>query len=283
MAILRTVSVLATIFIASRAPIDVQGYQSNKQHNRFPCQSKSKILEIKSNYQNIQDKGVLHSRRNINNLIKSTFLISPLIFARKTNAFEGGVGGLGKTKPNTGVRFANPDLAPDISSVSIPGSYNAELVAPDGTRTFMSFYAQWPMLKSQGIESRDLANAEASFVQVAQTPDGYNGILKKKFFADSVFAQTGKYGAYGDVSDVKVSKVDSNDQRDLYLVSFTTLTPAMRESDRKAYISTKVVGDGVFMLVTGSTMQRFGSQEKLLRKVADSFECLEAPKSSLRR
>lgn len=249
------------------------------------------------------------SRKQFNNLLKSTFCLSPLALlftktaADPSNAFEGGVGGLGKTKPNTGVQFANPDLIPDVatklSTTSIPGDYNAELLAPDGTPVFLSFYAAWPMLKSQGIESRDLANAEAAFVQVAPKPDNYSGTLQKKFFIDTIFGPTGKFGAYGEATDVKVSKVpggvdsestststsNNSKQRvgDLYVVSFTTLTPAMRESDRKAYVSTKIVGDGVFMLVTGTTMGRFRSKEGLLRRVAESFDCLEAPRSSLRR
>ncbi len=206
-------------------------------------------------------------------------------------AFDGGVGGLGKTKPQTGVVFAYPELAEvAIQELSIPGDVNAELLTPDeGTPVFLSFYAPWPMLKSQGIESRDLANAESSFVQVATIPDGYKegDVLKKQFFIDSIFGQTGKYGAYGTPTDVKISKVPlgENEKRNstLYQATFVTLTPAMRESDRKVYISTKVIGNGVFMLVTGTTLPRFKGQEKTLRKVADSFECVEAPKSSFRR
>jgi len=225
------------------------------------------------------------TRKQFNKLLLST-VMATTTYATTSNAFEGGVGGLGKTKPQTGVQFSNPDLIPDVSTISIPGDYNAELLAPDGTPVFLSFYAPWPMLKSQGIESRDLANAEAAFVQVAPKPDYYvdGGALKKKFFVDSIFGQTGKFGAYGEPTDVKVQKVpEEQNKKDLYLVTFTTLTPAMRESDRKVYISTRVVGDGVFMLVTGTTSGRFRSQEGLLRKVAESFDCVEAPKSGLRR
>ena len=57
----------------------------------------------------------------------------------------------------------------------------------------------------------------------------------------------------------------------------------MRESDRKALIAVSTVGDGVFMLVTGTTAARFKSQESILKKIAGSFVCVEAPKSSLRR
>lgn len=235
------------------------------------------------------------SRRQFHKLLISTTIsTASLPFFQPTaqsNAFEGGVGGLGKTKPNTGVIFANPDLIIDPSSISTPGSYSSEIIGPDGTAVVLSFYAAWPMLKSQGIESRDLANAESSFVQVAMKPsyvsidsssaDMSTVTLKKQFFAEAILSQSGKYGMYGEPTDVKVIKVDPSSG--LYLLSFTTLTPSMRESDRRAYVATKIVGDGVYMLVAGSSLVRFKGQDSLLRKVADSFEVLEAPKSSLRR
>jgi hypothetical protein len=57
----------------------------------------------------------------------------------------------------------------------------------------------------------------------------------------------------------------------------------MRESERKAYITVSIVGNGVFMLITSSTGARFKTQEPLLRRIGDSFSCVEAPKSKLRR
>ncbi len=88
---------------------------------------------------------------------------------------------------------------------------------------------------------------------------------------------------YGTPTDIKVKKVQDNNNGSIYIATFTTLTPAMRESDRKALISTSIVGDGVFMLVTGTTVARFKGQEELLNRVAESFACVEAPKSSFRR
>lgn len=227
----------------------------------------------------------------IQNILQSsaaTIAVSQISFTTRAAAFDGGVGGLGKTKPSTGVVFANPENVDSASSISTPGDYNAELLSPDGsTPAFLSFYAPWPMLKSTGIESRDLANAESAFVQVEKLPEGkVVSNLPKSFFVNSIFGQSGKYGMYGTPTDIKVSKLrDGNGDGSsiVYLASFTTLTPAMRESDRKALISVSSVGDGVFMLVTGTTMARFKTQEKLLTKVADSFVCVEAPKSSLRR
>lgn len=209
----------------------------------------------------------------------------------KANAFEGGVGGLGKTKPSTGVVFANPDNVENAAPISTPGDYNAELLSPDGTTpAFLSFYAPWPMLKSSGIESRDLANSESAFVQVVPLPlSSTTGKslsvtnLPKSFFVNSIFGQTGKYGAYGTPTDIKVSKVRDGESSSIYTATFTTLTPSMRESDRKVIIAATEVGGGIFMLVTGTTLTRFKSQGALLNKVVDSFVCVEAPKSSLRR
>lgn len=223
-------------------------------------------------------------------------------------AFEGGVGGLGKTKPQTGVIFYNPELlVSSRQSFSSPGIYSAEIVRPESTDNsgndsnntpiLISFYAPWPMLKSDGIESRDLTSTESAFVQVAtKTPTGTNIgsttseedgsflVLTKEFFEKSILSLEGKYGMYGLPTGIKVQKLnhDSKSQTGLYILSFTTMTPAMRESDRKVFVSTKIIGNGVYMLVTGTTAARFKGQEALLRKVAESFECIEAPKSKIR-
>lgn len=226
------------------------------------------------------------SRKKINNLLVSSVAVtlSSLVSSKPSNGFEGGVGGLGKTKPQTNVIFANPDMIE--TNIITPGDYNAELIAPDGRPIFLSFFAPWPMLKSQGIESRDLANPESSFVQVSSLPKNYvkGNPLTTQFFMESIFGPSGKFGMYGSPSDVKIRKLDSSENKnDLYVASFTTLTPAMRESDRKAYISANVIGGGVCMLITGTTTSRWKTQEPLLRKTAESFICAAAPQSSFRR
>ncbi len=131
------------------------------------------------------------------NFIRRAIIAPFLVTLPSTaEAFDGGVGGLGKTKPETNVVFSNPDNIEVASSISTPGDYNAELVAPDGTTpAFLSFYAPWPMLRSSGIESRDLASSESAFVQVAPLPEGKSvSNLPKSFFVDTIFGQTGKYG-----------------------------------------------------------------------------------------
>ena len=73
------------------------------------------------------------------------------------------------------------------------------------------------------------------------------------------------------------------DCQGLLTVTFTTYTPAMRESERKLYLKLEFLEGSLVMLVTGTTLQRFKSQEKVLRQVVDSFVAVAAPKSGLKR
>lgn len=63
------------------------------------------------------------------------------LFIPQANAFDGGVGGLGKTRPQTGVVFRDPEDA--SSSATAGDDVTYELLAPDGTPTFLTFSAPW--------------------------------------------------------------------------------------------------------------------------------------------
>lgn len=54
------------------------------------------------------------------------------------------------------------------------------------------------------------------------------------------------------------------------------------KSERQAYISAEVVGNGLFLLVTSTTAARFRKLD-VLKRVADSFSAVPAPKSNLNR
>jgi hypothetical protein len=154
----------------------------------------------------------------------SASLLLPL-FQSRTNAFDGGVGGLGKSKPDTGVIFANADLALTSGGTDI----TTELLSPDRkTTALISFYAPWPLLRSTtGIESRDLSNPEAAFVLVSPTTTTGNQMdasnIPTSFFDRTIFGTSGKFGMYGPVSDLKVKKVTDKQSSSIYLASFTTL------------------------------------------------------------
>ena len=63
-----------------------------------------------------------------------------LITLQRANAFDGGVGGLGKTRPQTGVVFR--DDTAGATSTSSDDRTN-ELIAPDGTPAFVTFSSPW--------------------------------------------------------------------------------------------------------------------------------------------
>ena len=102
-----------------------------------------------------------------------TCLINPLIALTPSaaHAFDGGVGGLGmqwnetiifihsdannktssssscrfsgKTRPQTGVVFRDPTEAAETTTQTKLGNVNYELIAPDGSPVFLSFFAPW--------------------------------------------------------------------------------------------------------------------------------------------
>jgi hypothetical protein len=202
-------------------------------------------------------------------------------------AFEGGVGGLGKTKPETGVRF----LEGSTPIQNAAGIVGAELVV-NRSPVRVEFTAPWPLLGgSSGLEARDLQTSESAFVQVvddvravapsaaAAAASGSPAAMKELFLA-TVFSSQGKFAAYGSPVDVRVRKLDAGAGELLYSVSFTTFTPGLRESERRAIVSCRPVGTGsLVMLVAGTTAQRFKSQQDVIQRVAQSLQAYDAPET----
>lgn len=232
----------------------------------------------------------------VSQLISFSLVISAVFLPKSDQAlaFDGGAGGLGKVKPSTGIKFRDADASPRLVTAFSGGEMvTNELIAPDGTIALVTFQAPWPLLQSPGqIEARDLQNPESAFVQVTELSKGdlskYSNnaeSLPKAFFADAIFGSNGKFGAYGSPFDVSIKKVSmgdaSNTSTEIVSATFTKLTPGLRESPRKVYIAYSIVGNGVFMLVTGTTQNRFKSQGGIMLGVAESFRAIEAPKSGM--
>ena len=111
-------------------------------------------------------------------------------------AFEGGVGGLGKTKPSTGVVLFNENSAPIQNG---QGIISAEIESISGKPILVSFQTPWPLLATSGLEARDIRNPESSFVQVVPRVNNWQD--KKVFqqlLIETVFAKAGKFSAYGE-------------------------------------------------------------------------------------
>ena len=206
------------------------------------------------------------------------------------NAFEGGVGGLGKTKPNTGVVFLQSGSAPFQNK---QGIVTAELLSGKGNPILVEFTAPYPLLPTtSGLEARDLQQSESAFVQVI------NGVkpqvLEKELYSiliDQVFGSKGKFGAYGSPSDIKISSVSKSSNNDnegmmqhFYKVTFTTLTPGLRESERQLLLRCEWCdGDTLVMLLVGTTRLRFQHEKEVLTRIAKSFIAVQAPPTELLR
>lgn len=221
----------------------------------------------------------LHPNRG--QFIVSAFggISSVLLQPPTTNAFDGGVGGLGKTKPDTGVQFFS-DLSAPVQNAA--GIVSAEINVQNQP-VLVNFQTPWPLLPSTaGLEARDLQQPESAFVQVLSTKDP-TPLTKssfKKVLLASVLAPQGKFGAYGAPTDIRIK---TTDDPSLFMVSFVCYTPGMRESERQVLIKCSPVGkDSLVLLVTGTTMVRYKKQESTLQKVANSFTAVAAPSSKLR-
>jgi hypothetical protein len=214
----------------------------------------------------------------------ATTSTAAMIGVKAATAFEGGVGGLGKTKPETGCRLFEETSRPVQNE---RGIITAEIRTVTGNRPILvEFQTPWPLLStSGGLEARDLTSSESAFVQVLPAPRGGDWRGNRKVFQhlllDSVFASTGKFGAYGTPSDVRVKTNDVGADSG-YTVTFTTLTPAMRESEREAYIKPQEVDGTLVLLVVGTTRARFPSHETTFQKVVSSFRAVAGPESNLR-
>ena len=203
-----------------------------------------------------------------------------------TDAFDGGVGGLGKTKPDTGVELFDESATPIQNSA---GVISAEIKSTTGKPILAEFQAPWPLLPSGAFEARDLQGTDGSaFLQVIPIQNNEDWKNPKKFkdlVVDSVLSQKGKYGAYGAPIDIKVKRVTPAEEENIiYGVTFTTYTPAMRESERQVWIQPKqVYGDTLVSLIVGTTRARFASQEKQFTKIIQSYSAIAAPESKFRR
>jgi hypothetical protein len=248
------------------------------------------LLTIKNsvNLQSLSSDEILHDEPippqppSLVHFTRTAFFQSLLVFATcapvQVHAFEGGIGGLGKTKPETGVVVLS-------DPVSSNGAVSAELLINNGLPVLIGFQTpkNWPLLTGSGLEARDLQTGDSALLQVVENcrmPTSADQM--KRVLLDSLLSMKGKFGAYGSPTDIKVKPV-TTDTPGLYTVSFTTLTPGQRESERKIFVLEQNMGSSLLLFVVGSNRQRFSSQESTFRNIIDSFQAVPAPLTKLSR
>lgn len=218
-----------------------------------------------------------------------TLLAKQCLQPSQAMGFEGGIGGLGKTKPQTGVVLWDSESSPFQST---SGVVSAELNVANRA-VLVSFRSPWPL--TGPLETRSVSSGESAFVQVvestlpSQSAKGGKEAMTQ-LLLNSVLAQQGKFGAYGSPFDIRVRdylvRSDLVTSTVFCKVSFTTLTPGLRESEREVYVKAiDAFNDNKHwvVLVTGMTKQGFSKQNDVFVKVADSFQVIPAPQSKLRK
>ena len=134
--------------------------------------------------------------------------------------FEGGAGGLTKTKPNTGVKTATGAVDDERPKTTPAGPVAARLAGRKGLPVDVSFDAPFPT--TPGLVSRDYQTGDGAYVLVAPA----KGPLKK-VVSDKVFAADGKYGSYGAPSEVRLKATERRgDGDEVFEYTFVALTPA---------------------------------------------------------
>lgn len=241
--------------------------------------SHNKLGPICGSYKNVQRCDQVDNFRELTRSVFLQTIFLSTFTATSALAFEGGVGGLGKTKPTTGVTLFEENSTPIQND---KGIVSAEIRSTTGRPILVQFQTPWPLLPTtSGLEARDLRSSESAFVQlVPAVTDWKNRKLFQQLLMTSVLASQGKFGAYGTPTDIRVKPYDS--ETGVFVVTFTSYTPAMRESEREVWIKPIEVDGSLVMLITGTTKNAFASQEPIFVKIMDSFLAVLAPESRLR-
>jgi len=228
----------------------------------------SPLFVVDTEYEENTDAN-LRSRRHFMGYTLTTLLLPAI-----SNAFEGGVGGLGKTKPELGVELLTP-------ATQSGRDVTAEIVV-DEAAYLVSLQSSWPLLTT-GVQVRDVRNPESVFLQVIPDLSTKQPWTKaqviQNVLQENILNSQGKFGAYGAPTNIKVKNTADN----AWLVTFTALTPGLRESDRRLVIRGIPLQSSWIAVVGGTTLQRFTSQESILRRTIDSVQIVAAPKTSLKR
>jgi hypothetical protein len=277
------VAFLRSFLLLSSLPTAVHSFYTIKTNERRSLHP----LSVRNDFEHCQTSSTTENAPLFSVVSRSAFLYNMIaatsaviiLPSDKVSAFVGGVGGLGKTKPETGVElFGSTPIQNDKGIIS------AEIQVNE-TPVRIAFQTPWPLLgTTQGLEARGLQNPESAFVQVV------SGISKlpsdgkefRSILLESVLSQKGKFGAYGTPMDVRVRATEGDPS--LYSVRFLTLTPGEIETERQILVKAVPIraASSLVLLVVGTTRLRYPKQKEALQRVVDSFEAVPAPATKLR-
>uniref|UniRef100_A0A7S2V1N5 PsbP C-terminal domain-containing protein n=1 Tax=Fibrocapsa japonica TaxID=94617 RepID=A0A7S2V1N5_9STRA len=206
--------------------------------------------------------------------------------------FVGGVGGLGKTQAQTGIKrsgmtqtqndgiFLDDIISP--TALSSAGQRESSRLA-QRVSVYFEYPKQWRISgRDEAIDVRDLATLDGAFL-VAIALEGPNADkdvseIPAKVIIDAVYAKEGKFGSYGAPEDVKVVSDKTEDSgkktgnKRILDIQFSAFTPTMISVPKKSVVVVEKVGRDAFIMVATANKSRFKSAETNLRNIAASFQ-----------
>lgn len=199
-------------------------------------------------------------------------------------------GQAGKSRPQTGIIFRDGS---EVSRDSRTGNVLAEIVlnneSSDPVAVLASFSSPWPLAKGSlfDVECRDSNTGDAAFLSISGKTKGKSiEDLKSSFFTESLFSPTGRFSFYGPPTDVKVKKSYMMGQNRVLEMGFSILSQSTGAEIPRNAIVVASIPEGTeeaVILASSTTASRWRKGvEKDVRKVAESFIAVSAPKSGMK-
>jgi len=201
-------------------------------------------------------------------------------------------GQAGKSRPETGVFLRDGS---EVSRNEKTGDVLAEIVlnvkSDSPTAVVTSFSSPWPLAKGSlfDVECRDSKTGDGAFLAVSSKlqPNANLADIPSNFFINQLFSPTGRFSFYGSPTDIKVKKSRMvTDNYRLIDVSFSSLSQStMTEIPRNALVAITVpegTSEAVMLVGSASALRWKKGSEEAVRKTAESFRAIPAPKSNLK-
>jgi hypothetical protein len=157
---------------------------------------------------------------------------------------------------------------------------------------FASFQSPWPLASGTvfDVECRNPNTGDGSFLAVTGDTNGKSITeLPDSFFLESLISPTSRFSFYGTPTDVKVKKTgvtSNNNQYRIIDLGFSTLSQSTQtEIPRRARIVATIpegTAQAVMLVGSASAARWKKGSEETISKVAESFQAIPAPTTSLK-
>lgn len=193
--ILRRLTLLLALVLCSSVETVEAAFHSRQFASRKAPISKrcSTLLALMTSSESNNLSSDTHTRSSQSRfhfLVQSTVFSGALVVPTlPAFAFDGGVGGLGKTKPDTGIVFWGESMPLQNQQ----GIVSAELNV-GGDVVLVEFTTPWPLLPTtSGLEARNLQSSESAFVSILPNTGSSDKQLKQAVL-DTILGSQGKFG-----------------------------------------------------------------------------------------